>query len=70
MAILLEGPAPLPWCAICGMHMHAAKMIRHLWTDRCNWLTEMRMYRRDAEIEQRAGEMKFSFYDKEDYPLV
>ena len=52
------------------MQVHTAKMIRHQRTDKCNRDTEMRLWRWDMEMAQRAGEMKFSMYDREDYPLV
>ena len=42
----------------------------HQKTDRCNQATEIRMQRRNAEISQRAGDTKFSLYDRDDDPLV
>ena len=69
LAILKEGSGPLPWCPIFGMHMHAEKMTRHQRTYRCNRATEMQLWKRDMEISQREGEMKFRFHNREDDPL-
>ena len=52
------------------MHMYASKMIRYQWKDKCNRATEMRLWRRDVGIAQRAGDTKFSIYDREDDSLV
>ena len=70
MAIVQEGGTPLPWCPICGIHMHMVKMIRNQRTDRCNWVMEIWMQRHNMEISQRAGEMKFSLCDREGNPLL
>ena len=48
-----EGPGPLPWLSICGIHMHAEKMIWHQRIERCNQVADMWMQRRDVEISQR-----------------
>ena len=52
------------------MHMHAEKLIFHQRTDRCKRATEMRRQRHDVELVQRAGEMKFSIYGRDDKPLI
>ena len=70
VAIVKYVPPPLPWCPIYGMYMHAESLIMHQKTDRCNQATEIRMQRRNAEISQRAGDTKFSLYDRDDDPLV
>ena len=60
----------MPRCPIFGMHMHAKRMIRKQRIDRFNQAPEMRMQRRDVEISQRSGEMKFTLYDRGDYTLI
>ena len=68
--IIPEGMAPLTQCPIYGMHMRAAKLIKHHRTDRCNRETEMQLWMRDVEKSQGEGEMHFSLYGMEDYPLI
>ena len=60
----------MPRCPNFDIHMHAKNMIRHQRASRCTWVTDMRLRRRDLDIAERAGEMKFSVYYKEDDPLV
>ena len=48
------------------MYLYLEKMIRHQRADRCNQATGMRLLIRDVELVQRAGEMNFSIYDRED----
>ena len=55
---------------ICGMYIHAASLIKNQSTDRCIRSTDIRLRRRDVEIAQREGDMKFSFYEREYYPLI
>ena len=64
VAILQDIPNPLPWCPNRGMHMTAKKMIRHQRKDMCNRKMEMILRRRDVEVDQKAGEVKFSPYDQ------
>ena len=52
------------------MQIHVERMILHHRTDRCNRTMEMRLQRRDVEISQREGDMKFSLYVREYYPLT
>ena len=52
------------------MHMHMIKMVRHQQTKKCNRVMEMHLWRRDIEISQMAGEIKFILYNSEYYPLV
>ena len=46
------------------MHMHTARTIQYQRTDRCNWVMEMLLRRRDVEIYQMLGEIKFGLYDR------
>ena len=68
--ILREGSPPLPQRQKCGMHMPMAKLIWHQRTDRRNQETDMRLWRQDVDLSQRAGDMKFSLHVREEYPLV
>ena len=70
MEILQEGLDTLPRCQICGMHMHAAKMIQNRLTDKCNRETEMHLWSRDMYISQKEGYMRLSLYDREYNPLL
>ena len=52
------------------MKIHMAKMIWHQKTEMCNWDTDIRLRRRNVEIDQRAGDTKLILYGRKDYPLV
>ena len=43
VAIIQEGPEPLPRCDHCGMHIPAARLIKHIWMEICNNSTEIRL---------------------------
>ena len=60
VAIMQEGPEPLPRCDKCGIHMPAARIFKHRHMDNCNKATERRLWRRDMEMSARCGEMEFS----------
>ena len=40
VAILQEGPEPLPRCDQCGMHMQAARLFKYWQSEKCHKLTE------------------------------
>ena len=48
--LIQEGPEPLPRCDHRGMYMPEARLFKHIQTDICNKLTEMRIRRRDVEM--------------------
>ena len=48
VAIIKEGPYPLPRCDKCGMHMLAERVFKHRQTDKCNKATYIRLRRRDV----------------------
>ena len=50
IAVVQEVREPLPRCDMCGMHMPAGRLIRHLWTERCDRNNQMSLRRRDVEI--------------------
>ena len=50
VAILQEGPEPLPRCDKCGMQIQEAKLFKHCQSDKCHESTERRLRRRDVEI--------------------
>ena len=68
--IIQEGPEPLPRCDHCGMHMLAARMIRHRRMSRRNNATEMHLGWRDVEMAKRCEEMDFILYGREGGKLV
>ena len=70
VAIVQEGPAPLPQCPRFGIYMQAARLIKNKITESCNQATEIRLRKRDVEISQREGDMEFSLYDMEYEPLI
>ena len=57
IAILQEGPPPLPWCANCGMNVTAARMERHKQTTRCNTEIYMHLQRRYEDLDHRSGDI-------------
>ena len=65
MAILQEGPEPLPWCDQCGMHMQAARLFKHWISDKSHKLMERRLRQRDVEMAARCGEMEFNLDGEE-----
>ena len=48
VAILQEGPEPLPRYDQCGMHMQAARLFKHRKLDKFHKLTERRPRKRDV----------------------
>ena len=60
VAILQEGPEPLPWCDQCGMHMMVDKIFKHSQLYKCHKSTEKRFQRRDVDMEERCEEMELS----------
>ena len=65
VAILQEGPEPLPRCDQCGMHMQAARLFKHRQSYKCHKLTEIRLRRRDVEMAARCGETEFKPHGEE-----
>ena len=43
VAILQEGPEPLPLCNKCGMHIQATRHFNYQHSDKCHKLTERRL---------------------------
>ena len=70
MSVIQEGPEPLPRWDHCGMHISAARLIKHRWTARCNKSTEMRIIQRDVDMVERCREMEFGLYGREGGALV
>ena len=60
VAILQEGPEPLPLCDQCGMHMQVARLFKQRHSDKFHKSTERRLRQRDVDIAARCGEMEFS----------
>ena len=60
----------MTWCRNCSMYIPVLKLLQHQCTDSCNRSMYMRLWRQDVELFQREEEMGFSFYDREDDPLV
>ena len=65
VSIFQEGPEPLPRCDQCGMHIQAASLFKHRKSDKFHKSTDRRIQRRDVEMSERFGEMKFSLYGEE-----
>ena len=65
VAILQEGPEPLPGCDQCRMHMQAARLFKHQNEDKCHKSTERRIWRVYVEMAERCGEMEFKL-DREE----
>ena len=57
--IVQDGPAPLPRCPICDMHMHMERLIKHQITDRCDQEMEIRLRRRFIVLEIQSGGWDF-----------
>ena len=70
VAVLHEGPEPLPRCDQCGMHMPVTRLFKHRRTDKCNKVTERRLRQRDVEMLVSCGEAEFILYGEEGYDLV
>ena len=65
VAILQEGPEPLPRCDQCRMRMQAARLFKHRKSEKCHKSTERRLLRRDVEMAARCGEMEFNLDGEE-----
>ena len=70
VAIIQEGPEPLPKCDHCGMHMPADRPIKHIRMARCNKETYMQIRWRDVEMVDICGEMEFRLYRREGGAMV
>ena len=57
VAILKEGPEPLPLCDQYGIHMQAARLFKRRQLEKCHKLTERRIRQRDVEMAARCGGM-------------
>ena len=62
VVILQEGPSSFPQCPNCGIHISSADLIWHQRTDRRNRATDKRLQRRDVEMAQKEGDIRFSMY--------
>ena len=68
--ILQEGASPLTQRPNYGMYTPLKSLDRHQWMARRNREMEMQLQWRDIEMAQRAGEMEFILYGREEKPLV
>ena len=53
VAIIQEGPEPIPRCDHCGIHMPVARLIKHIRTEICNKAAETRIRYRDVDMLER-----------------
>ena len=60
IAVVQEGIELLPHCDMCGMHIPAGRLIRHLRTARCDRNTQMRLRRRDVEVAAKCTGATFT----------
>ena len=57
VAIFKEVPKPLLRCDQCGMHMHAARILKHRQTDKCNKAMKRKIRRQDVDMSERCENM-------------
>ena len=60
IAVFQEGKGPLPCCNVCGIHIPEGRLIRHLWTARCDRNMQMRLRIRYVEIASKCTGATFS----------
>ena len=62
VAIIQEGPNPLPRFDRCGMHMQADRLFDYKNMAKCDRAMKRRLRRRDVEMAVRCDEVEFSMY--------
>ena len=62
VAIIQEGPNPLPRFDRCGMHMQVDRLFKYKNTAKCNRAMKRRLRRRVVEMAARCDEVEFSMY--------
>ena len=60
IAVVQEGKEPLPRCNLCGLHMPALRLIKHLQTTQYYQNMQMRWQRWDVEIAEKYTGATFS----------
>ena len=60
IAMVPEGKEPMPCCNLCGMHMPAGWLIKHLWMAQRDRNTQMKWKRRNVEIVSNCTGETFS----------
>ena len=55
VVIMQERSGPLAQCDQCGMHIPAARIFKHRYTEKCSRVTERRLRRIDVEMAAMCG---------------